>query len=269
MEKLLEIMALLRDPEHGCPWDLEQTLESLTRYTLEEVYEVVDAVEEGTPEALKDELGDLLFQVVFYARLAEEEDKFAFNDIVDAISSKLLRRHPHVFPGGSIDGFGERQLLDADEVIVNCEAIKSQERQQKGDKQAADASVLADIPRALPALERALKLQKRAARVGFDWQDSGQVMDKVKEELAELEEAIASGSDDAINHETGDLLFAIVNLARHLRVEPENTLRESNRRFTRRFRFIEEQLGQENLQPQEAGLEKLDQLWSAAKKSGL
>jgi len=269
MEKLLQIMALLRDPQHGCPWDLEQTLESLTRYTLEEVYEVVDAVEEGTPEALKDELGDLLFQVVFYARIAEEDDKFVFTDIVNAISDKLLRRHPHVFPAGNIESFGQQQSLNADDVVVNWETIKSQERQQKGEVENTDSSVLADIPRALPALERSLKLQKRAARVGFDWQEKEQVMDKVREELAELEEAMASDDASAINHELGDLMFAIVNLARHLQVEPENALRESNRRFTRRFNHIEDELGRQDMQPQDVGLEKLDQLWNAAKKKGL
>ena len=269
MEKLLQIMALLRDSQHGCPWDLEQTLESLTRYTLEEVYEVVDAVEEGTTESLKDELGDLLFQVVFYARIAEEDGKFAFEDVVDGISEKLLRRHPHVFPAGSIESFGQQQSLNADEVVVNWETIKSQERQQKGQAQNSTRSVLADIPRALPALERSLKMQKRAARVGFDWTESEQVMGKVKEELAELEEAMGSHDKNAINHEIGDLLFSIVNIARHLRVEPENALRESNRRFARRFNFIEDALEQQNIQPQEAGLEKLDQLWNAAKKQGL
>jgi len=269
IQKLIKIMALLRDPEFGCPWDLEQTRESLTRYTLEEVYEVVDAIEEGTPDAIKDELGDLLFQIVFYARLAEEENQFSFDDIVDTISHKLIRRHPHVFPGGSIDGFGERQTLAAEEVVTNWEAIKSEERQIKGRMEGSRASLLEDIPKALPAVERALKLQKRAARVGFDWQESSQVMEKIKEELLELEEAMETGNSDAINHEAGDLLFAVVNLTRHLQVEPETVLRESNRRFTRRFAFIEEQLEQENCKPEEAGLEKLDELWSAAKKSGL
>jgi len=262
-------MTLLRDPQHGCPWDLEQTLESLTRYTLEEVYEVVDAVEEGTTESLKDELGDLLFQVVFYARIAEEDGKFAFGDVVDSISGKLLRRHPHVFPAGSIESFGQQQSLNAEEVVVNWEAIKSQERQQKGQAKNSNSSVLADIPKALPALERSLKMQKRAARVGFDWQDSEQVMGKVQEELAELEEAMDREDAKAIHHEVGDLLFAIVNLARHLQVEPENALRESNRRFTRRFHYIEEQLELQDIQPQDAGLEKLDQLWNTAKKKGL
>ena len=269
MEKLLQIMALLRDPTHGCPWDLEQTLDSLTRYTLEEVYEVVDAVEEGTPESLKDELGDLLFQVVFYARIAEEDGKFAFSDVVDAISDKLLRRHPHVFPEGRLENFGQQQSLNADEVVVSWESIKSAERQQKGEASNARDSILADIPKALPALERALKMQKRAARVGFDWQETGPVMGKLKEELAELEEAMGSADKNAINHEVGDLLFAVVNLARHLQVEPENALRESNRRFARRFSFIEQELELENKQPQDAGLEKLDQLWNAAKNKGL
>lgn len=269
MENLLRIMALLRDPEHGCPWDLEQTLDSLTRYTLEEVYEVVDAVEKGTPDSLQDELGDLLFQVVFYARIAEEDGKFTFADVADSIIAKLLRRHPHVFPDGTIESFGRPQSLNADEVVVNWEEIKSQERQRKGETQTTRRSVLSDIPNALPALERALKLQKRAARVGFDWQDRVQVMAKVKEELSELEEAIEHDNKQHINHEVGDLLFAVINLARHINIEPENALRECNRRFTQRFQFIEEQLEQENIQPQDAGLEKLDRLWNVAKKKGL
>jgi len=269
MDKLLQIMALLRDRQHGCPWDLEQTLESLTRYTLEEVYEVVDAVEEGSVDSLKDELGDLLFQVVFYARIAEEDGKFSFSDIVDAISDKLLRRHPHVFPGGTVDSFGQQQELDADEVVVNWEAIKNQERQQKGVDRDVRTSVLTDIPNALPALERSLKLQKRAARVGFDWDDRRQVVAKLKEELSELEEAMESGDPGEIEHEIGDLLFASVNLARHLGTEPENALRRANRRFTRRFNFIEDQLELEGIQPQDAGLAKLDTLWNAAKNKGL
>ncbi|MEZ5492213.1 MAG: nucleoside triphosphate pyrophosphohydrolase [Gammaproteobacteria bacterium] len=269
MDKLLRIMALLRDKEHGCPWDLEQTLTSLTRYTLEEVYEVVDAVEEGDTASLKDELGDLLFQVVFYARIAEEDSLFSFQDIVDAISDKLVRRHPHVFPAGKVESFGQQQALDADQVVTNWEAIKKQERAQKGQADQQPVSVLSDIPQALPALERALKIQKRAARVGFDWQQLAPVLGKVREELAELEAAIAGGENEAIQHETGDLLFAVVNLARHTRVEPENALRECNRRFFRRFSFIEQQLSEENTRIEDAGLEKLDQLWDAAKQKGL
>ncbi len=269
MEKLLQMMALLRDREHGCPWDLKQTLSSLTRYTLEEVYEVVDAVEDGSPEQVKDELGDLLFQVVFYARIAEENGQFSFQDVVDSITDKLLRRHPHVFPGGKLENFGQKQDLNADQVVSNWEAIKNQERASKGGTGITGISVLSDIPNALPALERALKLQNRAARVGFDWAQLQPVLAKVNEELSELEEAISHHDQDQINHELGDLLFAVVNLARHTRIEPENALRESNRRFVRRFTYIEEQLEDEKIQIEEAGLEKLDQLWNAAKQKGL
>jgi ATP diphosphatase len=271
MEKLLQIMALLRDRQHGCPWDLEQTLTSLTRYTLEEVYEVVDAVEDGSAEALRDELGDLLFQVVFYARLAEEDGHFDFTDVVEAISAKLLRRHPHVFPSGTIESFGQPQNLDADQVVTNWEAIKKQERRLKGanEEEKHKVSVLADIPNALPALERSLKMQKRAAAVGFDWPEVAPVLAKLKEEIAELEAAMNAGEQQAIEHETGDILFAVVNLARHLRIEPEIALRQSNRRFVRRFTFIEEQLEKANIRPEEAGLDKLDQLWKVAKQAGL
>ena len=269
VNRLLDIMSALRNPDSGCPWDLEQNYKSLVPYTLEEAYEVAEAIEVGDMNEVKKELGDLLFQVVFYARIAEEDKQFTFSDVVEAISDKLLRRHPHVFPGGSIENFGQQQSLNADDVVVNWESIKSEERQKKGQANSARDSILSDIPRALPALERSLKMQKRAARVGFDWQDCGQVMGKVKEELAELEEAMESGDPNAINHEVGDLLFAVVNMARHLQVEPENALRESNRRFTRRFSFIEQELEKENIQPHDAGLEKLDQLWNAAKKNGL
>jgi len=269
MDRLKKIMALLRDPEHGCPWDLEQSLPSLTRYTLEEVYEVVDAVESGNPESLRDELGDLLFQVVFYARIAEEDGLFDFDDIVAGICDKLLRRHPHVFPGGELERFGQHQALDAQQVVSNWETIKNAEREQKSRESGSKASILDDIPRALPALERSLKMQKRAARVGFDWSSVSPVLDKFKEEIGELEEAVASNNEDAINHEMGDLLFAAVNLARHINVEPENALREANRRFARRFAFIEEQLELDNLHPEEVALEKLDELWDAAKRKGL
>lgn len=269
MEKLLRIMALLRDKEHGCPWDLEQTMTSLTRYTLEEVYEVVDAVEQGTPQSIKDELGDLLFQVVFYAQIAQEQGDFEFQDVVDTVAQKLLRRHPHVFPGGRLENFGQQQELNADQVVSNWETIKTREREEKGIVNDKPASLLDDIPLALPALERALKLQKRAARVGFDWSELTPVLGKVKEELAELEEAIRQGSDLRIDAELGDLLFAVVNLARHTRVEPENALRASNRRFAQRFAYIEEQLQQENLSIEEVGLEKMDTLWDAAKQLGL
>ncbi|MEZ5519739.1 MAG: nucleoside triphosphate pyrophosphohydrolase [Gammaproteobacteria bacterium] len=268
MQKLLEIMTKLRDREHGCPWDLEQTLSSLTRYTLEEVYEVVDAVEDGDPESLRDELGDLLFQVVFYAKIAEEDGLFDFQDIVDAISDKLLRRHPHVFPAARLENFGQSQELNADQVVSNWEAIKTEERAGKVDE-GIRASALADIPNALPALERALKLQKRAARVGFDWQELAPVLAKVREELEEMEEALNQRDQEQMNHELGDLLFAIVNLARHTRVEPENALRECNRRFARRFNYIEEQLQKDGVSVEDAGLEKLDLLWDAAKQKGL
>jgi len=271
MEKLLKIVNLLRDKEYGCPWDLEQTNKSLVRYTLEEVYEVVDAIETGSTEQLKDELGDLLFQVVFYAQIAQEDGKFDFSEIVAAITDKLVRRHPHVFPQGKLENFGQDQLLNAEDVVVNWEAIKEQERKNKKDVKTGQNSnsVLSDIPVALPALERALKIQKRTASVGFDWDNLGPVMDKLKEEITEVENAIADNNPSAIAEEIGDLMFALVNVARHVKVEPENALRNANRKFEIRFRFIEEQLAKENKHPRDVELDTLDEIWNQAKQEGL
>ena len=271
MDKLLNIVALLRDKKYGCPWDLEQTHTSLVRYTLEEVYEVVDAIETGTANQLKDELGDLLFQVVFYAQIAQEDEQFNFADIIDAISDKLLRRHPHVFPQGKLENFGQDQNLNADDVVVNWEAIKEQERKLEGAPKAGSnsVSVLANIPTALPALERSLKMQKRAASAGFDWTSFTPVLDKIKEELSEVEEAISADDASAIEEEIGDLLFAAVNLARHMKIEPENALRNANRKFEQRFRYIEEQLQEQNKKLGDVGLEKLDEIWDQAKAKGL
>ncbi len=271
MEKLLHIMALLRDKKYGCPWDLEQTHNSLVRYTLEEVYEVVDAIENGSAEQLKDELGDLLFQVVFYARIAQEDGIFDFSEIVDAIADKLVRRHPHVFPQGQLENFGQDQLLNAEDVVVNWEAIKEQERKMKktsNSDQESD-SVLRDIPVALPALERALKMQKRAAAVGFDWDNVNPVVSKLKEELEEVENAIADKDPLAVAEEIGDLMFTVVNLARHVKVEPENALRKANRKFERRFRYIEEQLEKEHKNPRDVKSGILDEIWKQAKQVGL
>jgi len=279
IEELLNIMAMLRDGELGCPWDLEQSIRSLVPFTIEEVYEVVDAIERDDMVDLEDELGDLLFQVVFYAQLAKEQGLFTFADIANGISAKLVRRHPHVFPGGKVEEFGKRQEISSDQVVVNWEQIKEQERAEKkakrGTEQVAVASsVLDDVPRALPALERARKLQKRAARVGFDWPDVGPVIDKLKEEIAELEQAIAnsSGHETAtaeIQRELGDVLFSAVNLARHLGEEPEVALRTANIRFEERFRWIEMALQRQGKKLQNASLAELDSLWDEAKASGL
>lgn len=279
MQDLLDIMSKLRNPEHGCPWDLEQSIQSLAAYTIEEVYEVVDAIERNDMVDLEDELGDLLFQVVFYAQLASEQRVFDFSDVAKAISKKLLRRHPHVFPDGKVENFGKEQDLSPEQVVVNWEAIKEQERAEKRSKrgseqeEATPASVLDDVPRALPALERARKLQKRAARNGFDWTDTAPVLAKLKEEISELEDALndeaAPADSNRIQHELGDVLFSVVNLARHLDHEPESALRSANERFESRFRWIESTLQDKGGSLQNASLQELDALWDQAKEAGL
>lgn len=274
IDRLVMIMTMLRDKQHGCPWDLEQTIKSLLPYTLEEVYEVADAIENNDLVELEDELGDLLFQVIFYAQIAKEQGAFDFQDIATAISSKLLRRHPHVFPDGDMEKFGIPQNISAAQVVVNWEAIKEGEREEKrkkGGKKASQQlkSLLDDVPRALPAMERARKLQKRAAQVGFDWAEIGPVLEKLKEEVQEFEEALASADSERMSNELGDVLFAAVNLARHSKIEPEVALRSANRRFEARFQWIEVALTAKGSSLQGANLEELDVLWDEAKASGL
>jgi len=274
IEKLITIMTMLRNKEHGCPWDLEQTISSLLPYTLEEVYEVADAIENNDMVELEDELGDLLFQVIFYAQIASEQGCFNFQDIATAISDKLVRRHPHVFPNGDVEQFGIKQDISAEQVVVNWEAIKEAEREekrQKGGKKANSdlVSLLDDVPKALPAIERARKLQKRASQAGFDWTEIQPVLDKLKEEIVEFEEALALGDSDNISSELGDILFATVNLARHSNVEPEVALRAANRRFEGRFKWIEETLHSGGRTLQDASIEEMDALWEQAKASGL
>lgn len=274
IERLIAIMTMLRNKQHGCPWDLEQTIKSLLPYTLEEVYEVADAIENDDLVELEDELGDLLFQVIFYAQIASEQGSFDFNDIATAISDKLVRRHPHVFPEGDLEKFGMPQDISAEQVVVNWEAIKELEREEKRLKGGAQAveraqSQLDDVPRALPAIERARKLQKRAAQVGFDWTEITPVLEKLKEEVQEFEEALVSGKSDRMSEELGDVLFAAVNLARHSNIEPEVALRSANRRFEQRFRWIEQALSAQGRQLQDADLKELDALWDQAKADGL
>lgn len=282
IDRLLSVMTMLRDKEHGCPWDLEQSIESLAPFTIEEVYEVVSAIEEGDMVELEDELGDLLFQVVFYAQLAEEQGHFNFSDIADAINRKLIRRHPHVFPKGRVDLFGQKSELSADEVVVNWEAIKKIEREEKRVKRAKErgeggaeepteqaSSILDDVPRALPALERARKLQKRAASVGFDWDELDSVIVKLREEIVEFEEAVAAKDEQAMHSELGDILFTVVNLARHSKIESEMALRSTNQKFERRFKWLEADLASRNKSVQEANLAELEALWQQAKDNGL
>lgn len=235
LEDLLKLMARLRDPEGGCPWDQKQTWSSIVPHTLEEAYEVADCIERGDLDHLQEELGDLLFQVVYYARFGEEEGRFDLHQVIDGLTRKLLRRHPHVFPEGTLDSRAGQQTRTEAEIKHTWEALKAEERQHK---QAA-TSALDGIPANLPAVTRALKLQKRAARVGFDWDQADQVLDKLEEELAEIREALAAGDAQQVADEVGDFLFASVNLARHLKVDPEAAVRSTNRKFERRFRTVE------------------------------
>jgi ATP diphosphatase len=253
MPRLLEIMRRLRDPDHGCPWDIEQSFDTIAPYTIEEAYEVADAIERQAWDELKGELGDLLFQSVFHAQMAAEAGLFTFDDVANAMSDKMVARHPHVFGDQSREKSAEQQTRD-------WEAIKAAERAGKDQTGALDGVAVG-----LPALLRAYKLQKRAARVGFDWPDAGHVLDKITEEAAELVEARDSLSQDEIEEEFGDLLFVMANLARHLKVDPEAALRRTNQKFIRRFSAVEAALAAEGRRPEESTLEEMDRLWDAAK----
>jgi ATP diphosphatase len=264
IRRLIDIMAALRDPVRGCPWDVQQTFASIVPFTLEEAYEVADAIERGTAEDLREELGDLLLQVVFHARMAEEAGLFDFGRVVEAITAKLIRRHPHVF--------GDIGALSSDDVKALWGRIKADEKRAKlassasgGQPEAAKASALDGIPLALPALSRAMKLQEKAGKVGFDWNDVRAVLDKMREEIAEVEAEITGGSQEALSGEVGDLLFAAVNLARHLKVEPEAALRGANAKFERRFTHIETRLAEAGQTPESATLDEMEELWAEAK----
>ncbi len=264
LDDLLHLMAHLRHPQHGCPWDLKQDYASIVPHTLEEAYEVADTIERGDFQHLQGELGDLLFQVVYYSQLAREEGRFEFSGVVDAITHKLIRRHPHVFPTGELHAPLDTPSLSEAQVKQRWEEIKAQERAEKGVPE--QLSLLDDVPSALPALSRAAKLQKRAAQVGFDWPDALPVLDKVREELDEVLQAMADGDSQALEDEVGDLLFATVNLARHLKLDPENALRGANRKFERRFRFIEQALRDSGRPIEDCTLDDLDALWGEAKR---
>ena len=260
--RLLEIMAALRTPGTGCPWDLEQNFSTIAPYTLEEAYEVADAIARSDLTDLKEELGDLLLQVVFHARMAQEQGAFDFGDVVQALVDKLLRRHPHVF--------GDAQGLSAKAVEGLWERIKTQEREQKqraqnDAREAAGQSALAGVAVALPALTRAFKLQAKAGKVGFDWNDPRAVLAKIREEADEIEAELAGGASAAATAEVGDLLFAVVNLARHLDAEPEAALRAANLKFERRFAAIERALAARGKSPREATLAEMEDLWTQAK----
>ena len=262
MEKLLEIMKSLRDPKTGCPWDIEQTHETIAPYTIEEAYEVEEAIENKDIPALKDELGDLLLQVVFQAQIAEEAGHFSFNDVVDGICDKMTRRHPHVFDDATV--------ADAEAQTHAWEAQKATERAKRAEASGEAPSVLDGVTLGLPALLRAVKLQKRAARVGFDWPDASFVLDKIREESDELtvEMAAHAGNgppSDEMVEEFGDLMFVYANLARHLKINPETALRGANRKFERRFHYIEEQLAASGKDISQSNLQEMDALWDAAK----
>ena len=248
IDRLLDVMARLRDRERGCPWDVEQTFATIAPYTVEEAYEVADAIERGDLKDLREELGDLLFQVVFHSRIAQEGGAFAFDDVVEAVTEKLIRRHPHVF--------GDAGFRTADEQTVAWEAIKAEERAGK-----AKHGVLDDVPPGLPALTRAVKLTRRAARVGFDWPSTREVFDKLREELAELEVEIEADDAQKTREELGDFLFVIANLARKLDVEPEDALRAANAKFVRRFHYIEARLAEDGRTPGQSDLAEMDRLW--------
>lgn len=253
IEKLLDVMRALRDPETGCPWDVKQDFSTIAPYTIEEAYEVADAIEREDFDELRSELGDLLFQVVFYAQMASEKGYFDFDDVAGGISDKMIRRHPHVF--------GSDEERAAGKVDGSWEEIKEEERAVH-----ADDSALAGVAKALPSLKRAEKLGKRAGRVGFDWPDTEGVKLKIQEEMGELETAIGSRDATQIEEEFGDLLFAVVNLSRHLDVDPENALRGANRKFERRFRAMEADIAAAGLDVRKMTLESLDQRWRKAKR---
>jgi ATP diphosphatase len=265
LDDLLHLMARLRDPQHGCPWDLKQSYATIVPYTLEEAYEVADAIERGDFDHLPGELGDLLFQVVYYSQLASEEGRFEFAAVVDGITRKLLRRHPHVFPDGDLYGAPDMARLEEAAVKQRWEEIKAEERAEKAAAP-QQLSLLDDVPHALPALSRAAKLQKRAAQVGFDWPEALPVVDKLREELDEVLEAMSENDAEAIAEEVGDLLFVAVNLARHLKVDPETALRAANNKFERRFHYIEQALRDAGRPIENCSLDELDALWGEAKK---
>ncbi|SFK28413.1 nucleoside triphosphate pyrophosphohydrolase [Methylocapsa palsarum] len=256
ISRLLEIMAALRHPKTGCGWDVQQTFETISPFTIEEAYEVADAIGRRDMADLKDELGDLLLQVVFHSQIAEEAGHFDFGGVVQSITQKMIRRHPHVFD--------ENRELSPAQAKASWAAIKAAEKLARED--APDSGgLMGDVPLALPGLTRAVKLQRQAATIGFDWDDARLVLDKIREETAEVEEALDLGESDAIREEIGDLLCAVANLARHVSVDPEDAIRGSNAKFERRFRFIETELARQRVSPGTATLEQMEDLWNSAK----
>jgi ATP diphosphatase len=261
ISRLLDIMAQLRTPGSGCPWDLEQNFSTIAPYTIEEAYEVADAIARGDLDDLRDELGDLLLQVVFHARMAEEQNAFSFGDVVEAITRKMIRRHPHVFADS------EGRLTPAD-VKGAWDRIKTEEKAERAARRgdAAHASLLSSVKAGQPALWRAMELQRKASSVGFDWNDPRAVLHKIREEADEIEAALDRGNADELAGETGDLLFALVNLARHVGADPEMALRGTNAKFERRFAYIERKLAEQWRSLDQSSLEEMDALWNEAKE---
>jgi ATP diphosphatase len=264
INRLLDIMAALRQPETGCPWDIVQTFETIKPYTIEEAYEVADAIERKDPDDLCEELGDLLLQVVFHARIAEEEGLFSFGDVVEAITHKMIRRHPHVFARSDAN--------TPEAVKAQWDTIKQQEKAERLARRAArgsaadpDTGYLGSVQRSFPALTEALKLQERAAKVGFDWSEAAPILDKIEEEIGELREALAENRPDKVKDELGDLIFALVNIGRHVGAEPEQALRGTNTKFRNRFSYIETKLKGNGEDLADATLERMEELWQAAK----
>lgn len=266
ISRLIEIMAALRDPETGCPWDIVQDFNSITPYTIEETYEVIDAIERDDMDDLREELGDLLLQVVYHSRMAQEDGHFDFGQVVEAITSKMIRRHPHVF--------GDEKARTAGMAKGAWDRIKAQEKREQAERRAEQGlppkgennSILDDVPATMPGLMVALKLQQKASKVGFDWNDPKAVAAKIREELAEVEAEITSGDKQAQQDEIGDLLFAVTNLARHLDIDPDQALRQTNKKFRTRFAYIEQNIDTEGETMESADLETLERLWVAAKK---
>jgi ATP diphosphatase len=260
LDRLIQVMTQLRDPKTGCPWDLEQNFKSIAPYTIEETYEVVEAIESNDPDAMKDELGDLLFQVIFHAQIGRDAGLFDIDQIANHVTDKMIERHPHVF--------GDRDAVTAHDVLTNWESDKAAKRKAKADAAGQKESALNGVSTALPAATRAVKLQKRAARVGFDWSAPADVINKIREELDELQVEIAKDkitNADAMEDELGDVFFALANLARHLDIDPETALRRTNRKFERRFRAIETQLASRNKKIEDATLDEMETIWNAVK----
>lgn len=264
ISRLIEIMVALRDPQTGCPWDIIQTFETIKPYTIEEAYEVADAIERKDPDDLCDELGDLLLQVVYHARIAEEAGQFSFGDVVEAVTRKMIRRHPHVF-ARSDELTAEAVKLQWDEIKAEEKRDRAERRARRGMTEDFKDGYLGSVQRSQPALTEALKLQQKAAQVGFDWSEAEPILDKIEEEIGELREALRSGHKEKVADELGDLIFALVNIGRHVDALPEDALRGTNTKFRRRFNHIEAELNNSGETLQGATLERMEALWQAAK----